>query len=105
MSLVLTDEQQDFVSAVRDFAARECGTREQRDALTDNGTEPHNDGLYKKAAALGWLRAATDEECGRPGGGMVDLYLFLEETSYGQVPIGSFAVTSIVAGAYERFGT
>ena len=35
----LTDEQRAFVEAVRDFANRECGTREQRDALTDNGRE------------------------------------------------------------------
>ena len=31
--------------------------------------------------------------------------LFLEELSYGQIPIGSYAVTCISAGAYERFGT
>jgi len=105
MPLVLTDEQQDFVGAVRDLAARECGTREQRDALTDGGTEPHNDALYKQVADLGWLGVAIPEEYGGSGGGMVDLCLFLEESSYGQIPIGSFAVTSIVAGAYERFGT
>ena len=33
-----TDEQQQFARAVRDFCARECGTREQRLALTENGT-------------------------------------------------------------------
>ena len=33
----LTEEQHDFVAAVRDFAQRECGTREQRDALTARG--------------------------------------------------------------------
>ena len=38
----LTDEQHAFVEAIRDFAKRECGTREQRDALTENGREPHN---------------------------------------------------------------
>ena len=36
---------------------------------------------------------------------MVDLCLLLEETSRGQIPIGGFSVTMIVAGAYERFGT
>ena len=38
----LTDEQQAFVEAIRDLARRECGTREQRDALTKHNTEPHN---------------------------------------------------------------
>ncbi len=105
MPLTLTDEQQDFVAAIRDFAQRECGTREQRDALTDNGTEPHNAELYAKIADLGWLGVATAEEYGGSGGGMVDLCLFLEETSYGQIPAGSFAVTSITGAAYEKFGT
>jgi isovaleryl-CoA dehydrogenase len=105
MALTLTDEQQDFVGAIRDLAARECGSREQRDALTEDGTEPHNPELYAQVAELGWLGVAIGEQYGGSGGGMVDLCLFLEESSYGQIPIGSFAVTSIVAGAYERFGT
>jgi alkylation response protein AidB-like acyl-CoA dehydrogenase len=105
MTLTLTDEQQDFVAAVRDFAQRECGTREQRDKLTNNFAEPHNSGLYKQVAELGWLGVAIPEEYGGSGGGAVDLCLFLEEMSYGQLPIGGFAVTAITAGAYERFGT
>ena len=51
----LTDEQRAFVEAIRDFSQRECGTREQRDALTDNGREPHNQQLYERIAELGWL--------------------------------------------------
>jgi alkylation response protein AidB-like acyl-CoA dehydrogenase len=103
--LTLTDEQQDFVSAVREFAARECGTREQRDALTHGGEDPHNEDLYARVAGLGWLGVAVPEQYGGSGGGMVDLCLFLDEIAYGQIPIGGFGVTAIVAGAYERFGT
>jgi len=105
MSITFTDEQQALAAAVRDLAARECGTLEQRNALTDGGTEPHNPELYARVAELGWLGVAIPEQYGGSGGGMVDLCLFLEESAYGQIPIGSFAVTSIVAGAYERFGT
>src|SRR3712207_4263086 len=105
MSITLTPEQQDFVGALRDFAQRECGTREQRDALTDNGRHPHNQDLYKQMAELGWLGVATPEEYGGAGGGLVDMCLFLEETARGLVPVGGFGVSSIVAGAYERFGT
>jgi len=36
---------------------------------------------------------------------MVDLCLFLEEISRGMIPAGEFGISSIVAGAYERFGT
>ena len=48
----LTDEQRAFAEALRDFAQRECGTREQRDALTNGGAEPHNRELYKRIAAM-----------------------------------------------------
>ncbi|MCW3038248.1 MAG: acyl-CoA dehydrogenase [Solirubrobacterales bacterium] len=105
MSLTLSDEQQDFVAAVRDFCQREAGTREQRDKLTDNFAEPHNVELYKKVAALGWTGIAVPEEYGGAGGGAVDMCLFLEEISYGQLPIGGYAVTQISAGPYEKFGT
>ena len=36
-SAVLTDERDALVEAIRDFARRECGTREQRDRLTQGG--------------------------------------------------------------------
>ncbi len=105
MSLTFTDEQRAFVEAIRDFAQRECGTREQRDALTDHGKEVFNHDLYGRVADLGWLGAAIPEEYGGSGGGAVDLCLLLEESARGQIPMGFYAVTMIVAGAYQRFGT
>jgi isovaleryl-CoA dehydrogenase len=101
----LTDEQHAFVEAIRDFAARECGTREQRDALTDRGSEPHNQELYERIAALGWLGAAIPEEYGGSGGGAVDMCLLCEESARGQIPMGFFGVSMITAGAVGRFGT
>jgi isovaleryl-CoA dehydrogenase len=105
MTVTLTDEQKSFVEAIRDFAARECGTREQRDALTDGGKEVHNPELYKRIADLGWLGVAIPEEYGGSGGGATDMCLLLEETAHGLIPIGFYGVTMIVAGAYQRFGT
>src|SRR3954451_1650141 len=105
MSLTLTDEQQAFVEAVRDFCKRECGSREQRDKLTDNGRHPHNPEIYKKMADLGWLGISVPEEYGGSGGGLVDMCLFLEETARGLAPVGGYGVSSIVGGAFERFGT
>jgi isovaleryl-CoA dehydrogenase len=101
----LTDEQRDFVSAIRDFCQRECGTPEQREQLTNNHTELHNSGLYKKMADLGWLGLTIPEEYGGSGGTMLDACLFMEETSRGMAPIGGYATTLIVAGATKRFGT
>jgi alkylation response protein AidB-like acyl-CoA dehydrogenase len=105
MGIELTDEQRAFVEAVRDFAARECATRAQRDALTDGGRTPHNGELYRRMAQLGWLGVAIPEAYGGAGGGCVDLCLLLEESSRAQLPIQFFVVTMIVAGAYERFGS
>jgi alkylation response protein AidB-like acyl-CoA dehydrogenase len=104
MSLTLTDEQQSFVEAIRDFAGRECGTREQRDALTDGGREVFNLDIYKRIAELGWLGASIPEEYGGSGGGAVDMCLLLEESSRGQIPMGFFGVSMISAGAVSRFG-
>ncbi|MCW8096829.1 acyl-CoA dehydrogenase family protein [Streptomyces tauricus] len=101
----LTPEQSDFVAAVRDFAKRECGTRELRDALTGGGRHPHNAELYGRLAELGWLGVCLPEEYGGSGGGLADACLFLEETSYGMIPAGGFVTSVITAKAYERFGT
>jgi isovaleryl-CoA dehydrogenase len=102
---LMTDERRAFVEAIRDFCARECGTREQRMQLTNDGHETHNQAIYEQMAELGWVGASIPEEYGGQGGGMVETCLFLEETARGMVPVGGHAVTMIVAGAYERFGT
>jgi alkylation response protein AidB-like acyl-CoA dehydrogenase len=101
----LADEQRDFVSAIRDFCQRECGTAEQREQLTNHHTELHNPGLYKKMADLGWLGLTIPEEYGGSDGTMLDACLFMEETSRGLAPINGYATTLIVAGATKRFGT
>ncbi|MDQ6607221.1 MAG: acyl-CoA/acyl-ACP dehydrogenase [Actinomycetota bacterium] len=101
----LTDEQRAFVETIRDFAQRECGTREQRDRLTEHGAEPHNQELYKKIAGLGWLGVAIPERYGGSGGGAVDMCLLCEEFARGLIPMGFFSVSMITAGAVERFGS
>jgi isovaleryl-CoA dehydrogenase len=105
MALTLTDEQRALRDAVRDFAARECGTREQRDALTDHGTHAHSEELYAKVADLGWLGLIVPEQYGGSRGSAVDLCLFLEEIAYGSIPIGGFTISAITAGPYERFAS
>src|SRR5947209_772525 len=101
----LTDEQRAFVEAVRSFSERECGTREQRDALTDHGREVHNQELYERIAELGWLGVTIPEEYGGSGTGAVELCLLLEEVSRGMIPIGFVGVSMITAGAVRRFGS
>ena len=105
MDFSLTDEQQDFVAAIRDFCARECGTQEQREKLTEGYELHHNLDLYEQMAELGWLGVTIPEQYGGSGGSMLDACLFMEETSRGLAPIGGYATTLIVAGATQRFGS
>src|SRR3954467_9453430 len=105
MDFALSDAQQDFAAAIRDFCRREVGTQEQRAELTNGYAEAHNDGLYRKMGELGWLGVTIPEEYGGSGGGMLEACLFMEETSRGLAPIGGYATTLIVAGATRRFGT
>jgi isovaleryl-CoA dehydrogenase len=100
-----TDEQRAFVEAIRDFARRECGTREQRDALTDHGREPHNQELYERIADLGWPGVAIPEAYGGSGGGAVDMCLLCEEFSRGMIPMGFFPITMMAARPVQRFAT
>ena len=105
MDFSLTDEQTDFVAAIRDFCSRETGTSEQRERLTNGYSESHSAEIYSKMAELGWLGVTIPEEHGGSGGSMLDACLFMEETSRGLAPIGGYATTLIVAGATKRFGT
>ncbi|MEH6822275.1 MAG: acyl-CoA dehydrogenase family protein, partial [Dietzia psychralcaliphila] len=105
MSIDLTQEQTSFAQAVASFCAKEAGTREQRDALTEHGTHTHNQALYDKMAELGWLGAIISEEHGGAGGSTVDLCILLEESAKAMAPIGGIGPTLITGAAYEKFGT
>ena len=76
----LTDEQQDFVAAIRDFAERE-----KFDVPED---DHHSDEMAAKMAELGWWGLQIPDEYGGSGGSFLDACLFLEETARGQIPIG-----------------
>src|SRR5213595_3120376 len=99
--LALTDEQQDFVRALRDFAAKEVTTELRESVERDH----HSDEIAKKLAELGWWSLTIDEEYGGSGGMFFDAALFLEEVARGQIPVGAYGVTLIVVGALNRFGT
>lgn len=100
VSLQLTEEQQSLVATVREFAARECGTREKRLELTNGGKTHHSQEISGKLADLGFLGLSIPEEYGGAGGGLYDACLFVEELAYNQIPVGSYAVTLIVAHVY-----
>jgi isovaleryl-CoA dehydrogenase len=93
--VTLTDEQQAFAEAVRDFCVRETFPR----------GEAHDAGLYAKLAELGWLGVVVPEAYGGSGGGAVDMVVLLDELGAGNAPINGIGTTFIVAGAYGRFGS
>ena len=93
----LSDEQRDFVAAIRDFCEREKWEMPEDDH--------HSEEVAAKMAELGWYGLQIGEEYGGSGGSFLDACLFLEETALGQVPIGAYGVTLICVGALNRFGT
>jgi alkylation response protein AidB-like acyl-CoA dehydrogenase len=101
----MTDERRAFVDALRDFAKREGGSREQRRALTDDDTNHHNVELIHKLAALGYVGCGLPTEYGGGGGTVVDVCLLMEETSYGMLPVIGLSTTLIVADICRAFGT
>jgi alkylation response protein AidB-like acyl-CoA dehydrogenase len=101
----LTEEQRDFALAVREFCRKECGTREQRDALTDHGAEQHHTGLYRKLAELGYLGVSIPEQFGGSGGGLTEQVVLFEELWRGLAPVHGAGSSHTVAGIYKRFAT
>jgi alkylation response protein AidB-like acyl-CoA dehydrogenase len=93
--LGLSDEQRDFVAALRDFCERE----------SFESQDPHDERVARRMAELGWYGLTIPEEYAGAGGTFLDAVLFLEETTRGQVPIGAYGVTLIVVGALNRFGS
>jgi alkylation response protein AidB-like acyl-CoA dehydrogenase len=100
----LTDEQQDFVRSVRDFCAKEFPS-DRLSEVTNGYEDMHSEDVARQMAELGWYGLTIDERYGGSGGSFLDAALFLEESAYGRAPIGGYAVTLIVVGALNRFGT
>jgi isovaleryl-CoA dehydrogenase len=91
----LTPEQEAFVEAIRDFAARESF------GGSDDG---HSDEVAARMGELGWYGLQIPEQYGGAGGSFLDATLFLEETARGRIPVAAYGVTLIVVGALNRFG-
>ncbi|MFI5623305.1 acyl-CoA dehydrogenase family protein [Nocardioides sp. NPDC051685] len=100
-----TEEQEEFAAAVRQFAAKECGTREQRAVLTDDNREQHHDSIYAKIAASGYLGVSIPEEYGGSGGGILEQVILFEELWRGMVPVHGAGTSHTVAGVYKRYAS
>src|SRR5256886_4361325 len=102
--LALSDEQQDFLRAIRDFCEKEF-PQDKLAEITGGYEDLHSQEVASRMAALGWYGLTIDESYGGSGGTFLDAALFLEETAHGRAPIGGYGVTLIVVGALNRFGS
>jgi isovaleryl-CoA dehydrogenase len=102
--LDLTEEQQDFARAIRDFCERELAPERVRE-LTGGFEDLHHEGVARRMAELGWYGVGIDERYGGSGAGLLEACLLLEETARAEAPIGAYPVTLIVVGALNRFGS
>jgi len=92
---MLTDEQEAFAAAIRDFCARETPVR----------GEAHDAAIYAKLAELGWLGVVVPEAYGGSGGNATDMVVLLDELAAGNISVNGIGTTFIVAGAYGRYGS
>nr|WP_271213817.1 acyl-CoA dehydrogenase family protein [Rhodococcus wratislaviensis]GLK41081.1 acyl-CoA dehydrogenase [Rhodococcus wratislaviensis] len=100
-----TQEQNDFVAAVRDFCTKECGSREQLAALTDGGTEQHHQGLHEKLARTSYLGVSIPEEYGGSGGGLTEQVLLFEELWRALAPVHGAGTSHTAAGIYKHYAS
>ncbi|WP_163865041.1 acyl-CoA dehydrogenase family protein [Myxococcus eversor] len=100
-----TPEQASFAASIDAFCRAKTGTRAQRDALTQHGVEAHNPRLYAEMAELGWLGVGISPKYGGSDGGMAEMCLFAERTSYGLAPVGGYITTAVAASPYAKFGS
>jgi len=101
----LSDDQNEFAAAIRQYCASTCGTRSERLALTDGGRLANSPEVLRQMGALGWLGVSLPAAYGGGGAGMVDECIFLEETSRGAAPITAYSTGLTAAQTYIRHGT
>ena len=104
-NLNLTDEQRAFVEAIRDFARRECGTREQRDALTDNGPSPTTPRSTRRSPSWGGSAPRSRRSTAAPAAARSTCACCARSSPAAQIPMGFFPVTMMSARPVELFGT
>lgn len=102
---ILSEEQLALAESVRDFCARETGSKDQRDRWTDGGREGHSLELNRKVAEYGWAAINLPEEYGGSGGNHVDLCVLLEELARGMAPLPWLGTSLITGGIYNRFAS
>jgi len=100
----LDAERLEFAKAIEDFCAREFGTREQWERVTENETIANSPEILRKMSDLGWLGVSLPEAYGGGGAGFVDECVFLEETNRGLAPVLAYSTGLTAAQTYLKWG-
>lgn len=100
----LDTERLEFAKAIEDFCARQFGTREQWEQVTENETIANSPEILQKMSDLGWLGVSLPEEYGGGGAGFVDECVFLEETNRGLAPVLGYSTGLTAAQTYLTWG-
>lgn len=100
----LSEEQETLAFAIRDYCATNTATLDQRDALTEGGTQTTSRQTLADMAELGWLGISLPEQYGGQGGTFLDEVVFLEETSRGRAPVHAYSTGLTAAQTYLKWG-
>ena len=84
MYLDLTESQQMFRAAARDFLSESCPLQLVR--RLEECPDPHPSSLWHQLVGLGWTGLVIPEKYGGLGGSFSDLVVLLEETGRALLP-------------------
>lgn len=99
-----TDEQRALAQSIDAFCARESSAERLGDFPVD-GTTAHDQKLYERLAATGWVGLTIPEEYGGSGGTLTDVAILTERLAYHRVPVGGYLTSVITAQLIIKFGT
>jgi len=99
----LTEEQEQFRTAVREFAARENAPLAE--SCDRSGAYPRE--LFGKLGELGYLGVAIPPECGGSGGDAVTFAIFAEELARASagIALGIYVHVALALSAVAAFGS
>ena len=102
MSLALSEEHRALAEVARSMLADHHALGAARAAL--DGVPDATPGIWKEAAALGWLGLHVAERYGGQGAGLAELTIVAEELGRCVAP-GPFLTTAVVSAALVAAGT
>ena len=102
MDFAFSEEQEMLRQSVRDFLAKECGSKVVRRLM--DSADAYDAALWKKIADLGWTALGIPESYGGVGG-FLDLIVVFEEAGRALLPGPFFATMGLAVPALLEAGS